>query len=463
MLKHVSAMAAVSLSLLSLSAVGGAAQQLHMTTEELQQFFQQNASATPEQLAQRLQNLNDRTLDMQREQSGRGYSFAKPPTLNMRSVKVYSKTPQVQAQPLTLGTGIITALSFVDDDFRPQAISRVTYDPALFSVNGSTCSGAAGGNNRGGGGGEAFDGNVLNIFPCQFWVQSATINVMLKGGAQPIIFSVSAGSNDAEPAVDAQVTVEVSDGASNAFPEFASRRLTINPVDRRASGVTPIYPSLGVITDVAFIDGYGNPWPIEEVNYQPSIVSVSGSECAAEGENSGKSAEGNGNVLYLSLCRDRSSNISVKLKDAPAALGLLLVSPGTDQAALKPDATLTVTVPGRSPAAPADNNAAASALPGSNTDSTGFQPDRFLADFANGTPPRGARFVQLLGAPSIEGYLYNGQLYLRGRYRPVNPTADASATSASGGVNVWRYNKPVNSLIVANSASGQEFSVTADY
>ena len=286
---------------------------------------------------------------------------------------------------------------------------------------------------------------------------------MVKGAAQPIIFSASAGSNEERPIVDAQVTVEVDDGASSAFPDHASRRLTINPVDRSSGGVTPIYPGMGVITDVSFIDSSGNPWPIEEVVYQASMVSVGGSACADENQQGGSTGAGTGNVLYLSLCRDRSSNISVKLQDAPAALGLLLVSPGTSQSAMKRDVTLSVTVPGRSPTAVANATAAASALPQNNVDRTGFQPDRFLTDFVNGTPPRGARFVQMLGAPNIEGYIYNGQLYVRGRYRPINPTADASASSSSGAVNVWRYNKPVNSLIVSDAQTGQEFSLTADY
>lgn len=457
MLKHVSTLAVA----LSLSAWGAAAQaqQLNLSTEELEQFFQQNSAASPEELAQRLQSLNDKSLDVQRDQSKRGYSYAAPPRLNMRSARVYSKDRQAQALPLALGTGIITAVTFVDSDFRPVPVSRVVYDPALFSVNGSQC---AGDEKHGGSGSQSFEGNVLSIFPCQFWVNGATINVLLQGSPQPVIFAAQAGSSDKQPAVDAQLTVEVNDGASDAFPDYASRRLTINPVDRKAGTITPIYPGLGVITDVSFIDTAGHPWPIEEVVYQPSIVSVSGSPCADEGAQGGSSKEGSGNVLYLSLCRDRSSNISVKLKDAPAALGLLLVSPGTENSAMKRDVTLSVTVPGRSPSAPADPNAAASALTASNLDRTGFQPDRFLTDFANGTPPRGARFVQMLGAPALEGYLYNGQLYLRGRYRPVNPTADASASSSSGGINVWRYNRPVNSLIVAD-ASGQEFSLTADY
>ena len=41
--------------------------------------------------------------------------------------------------------------------------------------------------------------------------------------------------------------------------------------------------------------------------------------------------------------------------------------------------------------------------------------------------------------------------------------ARASASSSSGAVNVWRYNKPVNSLIVSDAQTGQEFSLTADY
>lgn len=454
---------AIAIAVALLGAAPAVAQDLNLSAEELQTFLAANQGLPPEELAARLKELNDRTLDAQRDQSRSGYSYASQPDLQMRAVRVRSNATPTGPQPLRLGQGVITAVNFVDEDFRPLPIVSVVHDPNIFSVNGNGCPQPGGGGQGGGQGREAGgNGNTLNIYPCQFWA-NGTINVTVSGAAQPVIFSASAGSAEERPQVDAMVTVEVNDGVTNALPEFASRRLTINPVDRSTSGVTPIYPGLGVITDVAFIDGSGNPWPIEEVVYQASMVSVGGSACAAEDQNGGTTGKGTGNMLYLSLCRDRSSNMSVKLQGAPAALGLLLVSPGTDQSAAKRDVTLTVTVPGRSPTAVANATAASSALSGNNVDRTGFQPDRFLTDFANGTPPRGARFVQMLGAPNIEGYIYNGQLYVRGRYRPVNPTADASASSSSGGVNVWRYNQPVNSLIVADAQSGQEFSLTADY
>ena len=448
---------AICLALALVGAEPVQAQDLNLTPEELQAFFTANQGLSPEELTAKLRELNDKSLDAARERAKTGYSSSNPPELAMRKTRVGSKSTPAAPQKLTLGQGIITAVSFVDDQFRPLPISSVVHDPNLFSVNGDGCMGDKGR----GGSGQSF-GNTLNIFPCQFWA-NGTINVMVKGGAQPVIFSVNAGSNDTRPMVDAMLTVEYDDGGAGAFPDLASRRLTINPLDRKTGGVTPIYPDLGVITDIAFIDTSGNPWPIEEVVYQASMVSIGGSTCADESQQGGSSSAGTGNVLYLSLCRDRSSNISVKLQGAPAALGLLLVSPGADQSAMKRDVTISVTVPGRSPTAVENATAAASALPGSDVDRTGFQPDRFLADFVNGTPPRGARFVQLLGASNIEAYIYNGQLYVRGRYRPINPTADASATSSSGGVNVWRYNKPVNSMIVADALNGQEFSLTADY
>ncbi|WJS87257.1 DotH/IcmK family type IV secretion protein [Paracoccus sp. TOH] len=451
-------MTAIGLVLALLGATSTQAQDLNLSPEELQTFLNANQGLTPEELGKRLQELNDKTLDAQSERSKTGYSFANPPELSMRAVRIRSKGTPASPEPLTLGQGIITAVAFVDDQFRPLPISDVVHDPNVFSVNGDGCVGDGQRQSRGAQG----NGNTLNIYPCQFWAQG-TVNVTVQGASQPIIFSAKAGSREERPTVDAMVTVEVDDGASNEFPDYASRRLTINPVDRSSGGVTPIYPGLGVITDVAFIDSSGNPWPVEKVVHQASMVSVNGSQCASESEQGAKTQDSSGNVIYLSLCRDRSSNISVQLQGAPAALGLLLVSPGTNQSAMKRDVTLSVTVPGRSPTAVANATAAASALPQNNVDRTGFQPDRFLTDFVNGTPPRGARFVQMLGAPNIEGYVYNGQLYVRGRYRPINPTADASASSSSGAVNVWRYNKPVNSLIVSDAQTGQEFSLTADY
>ncbi|WP_299592566.1 DotH/IcmK family type IV secretion protein [uncultured Tateyamaria sp.] len=442
-----------------LGGTAATAQDLNLSQEQLETFLTENQGLPPEEFAERLKVLNDRTLDAQRDQSRIGYSDAQEPQLNIRQVRVRSNVTPTGPQGLQLGRGFITAVNFVDEDFRPLTVTSVVHDPTLFSVNGQGCADRAGQPSSATG---EINGNTLNIYPCQFWA-NGTINVRVSGAAQPIIFSVSAGTNEPKPQIDAMLTVEVSDGVTNTFPEFASRRLTINPVDRSTSGVTPIYPGLDVITDVAFIDSSGNPWPIEEVVYQSSMVSIGGSACAREEQNGGATGTGTGNMLYLSLCRDRTSNMSVKLQGAPAALGLLLVSPGTDDSALKRDVTLTVTVPGRSPTAAANATAASSALANNNVDREGFQPDRFLADFVNGTPPRGARYVQMLGAPNIEGYVYNGQLYVRGRYRPVNPTADASASSSSGGINVWRYNKPVNSLIVADAQNGQEFSLTADF
>lgn len=447
-------MMAVGLALLC--ATSASAQDLALTNEEMQAFLSANQGLTSEELTERLKTLNDRALDTQREQLRTGYSNTTAPKLQMRNARVRPRGVQVGPEALALGQGVITSVSFVDKEFNPLPILSVVHDPNLFSVNGQGCT--EGQRSSGGGDGS----NTLNVFPCQFWARG-TINVTVKGAPRPIIFAANAGSNEVEPTVDAQVTVEVDDGSSSAFPDHASRRLTINPVDRTSSGVTPIYPGMGVITDVSFIDSAGNPWPIQEVVFQPSFVSVGGSACADEGQQGGSSSAGTGNVLYLSLCRDRSSNISVKLQDAPAALGLLLVAPSTDQSSMRRDVTLSVTVPGRSPSAVQNAKAPASALPENNVDRTGFQPDRFLTDFVNGTPPRGARFVQMLGAPNIEGYIYNGQLYVRGRYRPINPTADASASSSGGGLNVWRYNQPVNSLIVSDAQTGQEYSLTADY
>lgn len=456
--RHLSAIG-VALSLIGSGPA--VSQDLSLTAEELQSFLAANQGIGSDELAERLKTLNDAALDAQRDRSRTGYSHTVQPDLVMRSVRIRATAPASKPEPLRLGQGVISAVSFVDEEFRPLAIRSVVHDPGLFSINGEGCTDGSRGGDR------QIQGNTLNIFPCQFWVQG-TVNVMLDGMAQPVIFSAAAGSTEATPQVDAMVTVEVDDRTTNLVPNYASRRLTINPVDRTNSGVTPIYPGLGVITDVAFIDDAGNPWPIDEVVFQPSLVSVGGSTCVADDQQGGQSGKGTSNVMYLSLCRDRTSNLSVKLQGAPAALGLLLVSPGTVQRDFSSetpnrDVTITVTVPGRSPSAIANATAPASALPGSNVDQTGFQPDRFLTDFANGTPPRGARFVQMLGAPNIEGYIYNGQLYIRGRYRPINPTADASASSSSGGINVWRYNRPVNSLIVSDAQSGQEFSLTADF
>lgn len=442
-------------------AVPAASQQLlDMTQEEMQQFIAQNPGATPEELVQMLNAQRDAQLNAQRSQAGAGYSSAQPPVLLHETKTVDTSRSSQPPVPLRLGQGVITAVSFVNDDLDAWPVRNVIYDRNLFSVNGSGCGDE--------GSSRAEGGNILNIFPCRYWVSGANINVTLEGYSRPIVFNVSAGSDPGEaPRVDSQITMKITDRTDEQFVGPASRRLAINPLDGRNGGVVQIYPAKDLITDVSFVDHSGNVWPIETVVFNPRLVSVGGSACVGEGQQGSQASEASGNVMYLSLCRNQRSNIAVKLQGAPAALALLLVPPTDESRATlsKPDSTITVAITGRSPNAPTQPATVASggAMPDNNTDATGFRPDRYLTDFVNGTPPRGARPVIMTGAPNIEGYIYNGALYVRGSYTPVNPTADASAQSSSGTLNVWRYDRPTTSLLVADNQTGLEFSVTADF
>lgn len=456
--KHLASLAIAA----TLSAAAPAMSQrlLDMTPEEMQQFIAQNPTATPEELVQILNSRRDAQLNAQRSQAGAGYSNALPPILLHETKTIDTSRSSAPPVSLNLGQGVITAVSFVNNDLDAWPVRNVIYDRNLFSVNGSGC----GDDNSS----RAEGGNILNIFPCQYWVQGANINVSLEGYSRPIVFTVTAGTAEGEqPRVDSQITMQISDRTDDQFIGPASRRLAIDPLDGRNGGVVQIFPAKDLITDVSFVDGSGNVWPIETVVFNPRLVSVGGSACVGEGQQGSQSTEASGNVMYLSLCRNQRSNIAVKLQGAPAALALLLIPPTDESRASlsKPDGTITVTIAGRSPNAPEVPAAVATggAMPENNTDETGFRPDRYLTDFVNGTPPRAARPVIMTGAPNIEGYIYNGALYVRGSYTPVNPTADASAQSSSGTLNVWRYNRPTTSLIVADNQTGIEFNITADF
>ena len=158
-------MTAIGLALALMGTAPVQAQDLNLTPEELQAFLTANQGLSPEELTEKLRDLNDKSLDAERERAKTGYSCANPPELAMRGTRVGSKSTPAAPQRLTLGQGIITAVSFVDDQFRPLPISSVVHDPNLFSVNGDGCMGDKG---RSGGAGQSF-GNTLNIFPCQFW------------------------------------------------------------------------------------------------------------------------------------------------------------------------------------------------------------------------------------------------------------------------------------------------------
>lgn len=473
-----------------------------MSDEEVAKFIQENAGKSAEEMQGELRTLNDKQLNAQRASSGVGYSYSSPPTLNFRTVAFDTTVTQSGPIPLVIGTGVISAVSFVSDDLASWQIKNVLYDRQLFSINGSPC----GDGGRNGKASEAFAGNVINISPCQFWISGGTINVSLDGVSQPIMLAVTAGSDARQPEVDAQLTVQVSDRGKNPWGQLQSRRIAVNPIAPVSGALPEIFPASGVITDISFVDRDGYAWPIEEIVYAPRDVSIGGSECGA---GTGRVA-GTGNVAYVTLCRSRRSNIAVKLQGAPAAIGMMIVPPGAPGAPGAPDSSMTVQVVGRSPAAIAAEKeraaaeaaarsaaaeartreaeaqatleatraqvqaAAASAalktagtpsagLPNTNADETGFQPDRYLADFVNGTVPRGARSVALSGATNLEGYVYDNKLYVRGPYRPVNPAADASASSSNGGVNVWRYNRPVVGMLVSDTRTGMEYTVTADF
>ena len=129
----------------------------------------------------------------------------------------------------------------------------------------------------------------------------------------------------------------------------------------------------------------------------------------------------------------------------------------------QPDGTLSIVVPGSSPMRSAATSATASG-PGqpSYRTSSGFTHDRYLDDFLFGTPPQGATRATIGGGPGIEGWVFDGALYLRGAFTVVNPAYDASAQSREGTLQVYKYGPPV-SRILATDQMGREFVLNVSY
>lgn len=414
-----------------------------------------------------IETLRQRELDAAAARGAPGYGNDASFVMQTRRVDVISDG---RAQPhrtidLLLADGIITSVAFYDIQGQPWPVQSVAYDRDRIAINNDGC--------EGGGTGEPLDGlgNIIVVTPCEFWT-ATNMQVVLVGETRPLPFAVASGTRDEAIYVDGLLTVAVQSEAPRPFGrdrlgnldtswvEPRSRTLTIDPIDYATGGTYPVYVAPGVTTDVAFMDPARNPWPIEEVAFAPGIVAVNG-PCDEESGGVRTLALEGATTMYLTPCQNTTATVSVRMAGRAGALSLV-VTPARF-GVVQPDGTLSVVIPGVSPARPTPT-AATAAAPGqpSYRSGDGFTPDRFLDDFLFGTPPQGATRAAVGGALGVEGWVFDGALYLRGPINVVNPAYDATAQSREGTLRVFKYGPPV-SRILATDLTGRELVLNIAY
>lgn len=414
-----------------------------------------------------IEALRELLLDEQSARDAVGYPGQAPRSLESRTVSAVSPGPgrPYTTIPLRLHDGVVTSVAFFSET-GPWPVETVSADLERVAVQGEGCSEAMLGQLQG-------SGNIVTLMPCQFSTRTSA-QVLLAGEDRPITLDLAAGSRDPEPVADGSVTVVVSSDVppplgldragrlDNDWVMPRSRAFTIDPVDRSAGGVTELSLATGVITEVSLLDADQTPWPIDEIVFPAGIVAVNGTCGAREDGMSTVELAGETSTFYAVPCIDGSATIAVKPQGKAAALSLRTTAAREGRA--QPDATVSVVVPGVSPATPAVTPAAAVApqpRQALGSAATGFTPDRLLDDFLLGTPPQGSRRARLGGAGGLaEGWFYDGALYLRGPFRVMNPAHDAQASQGDS-LFVWKYAPPV-SRILAVDLFGREFAMTVN-
>lgn len=263
-------------------------------------------------------------------------------------------------------------------------------------------------------------------------------------------------------------------GYSNEPPPAPRARLVQFAGDVTVQAPAQLYLAMGVVTPITFLDGNNRPWPVASVAYDPRSFAQDGAGCGNQVQAATPAGTGGERPSTINLmpCRVQTwGNVSIQLENMPVPLVFMIKSGGHDGFV---DVPVTVKVRGRSPSAPIRPvEAAAAASPvrfaaaksynekGMETDAVGrVKPDRFLASFGTGTPPKGARRIRV-DSPDVSAWTFNGRLYLRGPITVVNPAHDAMA-DAPGGMRVWRFDQPVNRVLVLNE-DGVERGLSLDF
>ena len=235
-----------------------------------------------------------------------------------------------------------------------------------------------------------------------------------------------------------------------------------------------LFLAMGVVTPITFLDEKNRPWPVASVAYDPRSFAQDGAGCGGQVQAATPASTGGERPTTINLmpCRVQTwGNVSIQLEGLPVPLVFMIKSGGRDGFV---DVPVTVKVKGRSPTTPVRPvEAAAAANPvrfaaaGGRLNTNGMEaeggrvkPDRTLDDFGTGVPPRGARRVRVDGA-NVSAWTLNGRLYVRGPITVVNPAHDAMA-DAPGGHRVWRFDQPVNRILVIGE-DGVERGLTLDF
>jgi hypothetical protein len=414
-----------------------------------------------------IEAVRRRQLEQDRAEAVTGYSnttMRRPVSRTIDLIGDGKGTPY-RPQGLTLWADIVTSVSFFDHQGEAWPIDNFGYDMNRISVNNEGCEGNEGLAKFEG------QGNVLTVMPCKFWT-ATTLQVLLEGETRPLTFDVRSGSEEAEPLVDAAVAVKLQSDVSspygktrvgeleNSWVNPSARAIRIDPIDtRQDKSVTPILVAPGVTTDVSFMDGSNQSWPIEEIVFPPGVVAING-PCEDQTAGLKRLAGKDSSTFYMTSCSDHRATIGVRLKGRAGALSLMTVpaQPRVNQ----PDGTISVTVPGVSPVQVAHTVASASAPGRAGGSAYGaFNHDRYLDDFLMGTPPQGARRAHIFGGNGVEGWFFDGALYLRGSFEVVNPAFDANGSSSDGTFKVYKYGPPV-SRILAMDLRGREFTLNIE-
>ncbi|MBZ6078940.1 DotH/IcmK family type IV secretion protein [Microvirga puerhi] len=231
-------------------------------------------------------------------------------------------------------------------------------------------------------------------------------------------------------------------------------------ISQAPDGSVPSRLSLaqGIVSAVTILDQKGNPWPIEDLAYDPQMLSVNGIGCSSAEKPPQADKEGRPHVLYLMPCRFWTwANLVVKLERSASPLTFQVES-GSDEEGATVDMAIDVRVKGAAPSRGSATGLAAAS--DRQPREAGFRPDSSLDDFLNGTPPPGARELRVSGDPSANAWLFGGALYLKGPLVVMNPAHDARASY--GGVSVWRFDHPIP-RILARTSDGAQRVVVVDF
>lgn len=450
-----------------------------LTPEEIEQLRRETSAQTTAEIPspEEIEAQRQRSLDEQRARAVTGYSNDTERQIVTRSISLIGNgtTEPYDNQRVSLWEGTVSSISFYDHMGQAWPVESVSYDRLAVAVNNEGCDGRTSTTGGSSPARLAGVGNIITVMPCAFWTNS-TMQVLLNGETRPILFNVQSGSRDTSPIVDGAITVAVQSDIGRPYGQSrvgtidnswvvpSVRTMTIDPIDTRADNrVNEIYVMNGVTTDISFMDANKNPWPVEEIVFPPGLIAVNG-PCAQQEAGLTAIDNNDSSTLYLTACMDARATIGVRLKGRAGAISLLTIP--AKENIVQPDGTLSVTVSGASPVTPQQTLASVSS-PGRPTSASGygigFTHDRYLDDFLMATPPQGSRRANIMGGGSagVEGWFFDGALYVRGSFTVVNPANDAEASSGDGTVRVFKYGPPV-SRILGQDLLGREFVLNID-